>query len=115
MGDHLPRRPHPARLHHLIPPQPKHSPLINHLATQNLGRPLARLSHVSLHSCRGGFNPPSSAKPKHAIILELTGSNLSSLSAVPVDAAPESSAGGAEDVSPARKCWVRNPEGPQAP
>src|SRR5258708_14660960 len=45
MGDHLPRRPHPARLHHLIPPQPKHSPLINHLATQNLSRPLARLSH----------------------------------------------------------------------
>src|SRR5882762_2963727 len=25
MGDHLPRSPHPARLHHLIPPQPKHS------------------------------------------------------------------------------------------
>src|SRR5258708_4428207 len=57
MGDHLPRRPHPARLHPLPPrppparppplppPQPKHPPLINHLATQNLSRPLARLSH----------------------------------------------------------------------
>src|SRR6266403_5170657 len=89
MGDHLPRCPHPARLHHLIPPQPKHSPLINHLTTQNLSRPLARLSLISPFWSAAAQLPLLHTNPHHksyprapdCIIPELSLNRISSAGA----------------------------------
>src|SRR5215470_15381233 len=47
MRHNLARCPRSRRLNHLVPPQPKHPPLINHLASQNLSLPLP-LRHSAL-------------------------------------------------------------------
>src|SRR5882762_124823 len=124
MGDHLPRRSHPARLHHLIPPQPKHPSLINHLATQNLSRPLARLSHDAPFWSAAAQLPLLHTNPHHKsyprapdrIIPELSLNRISTIRVLSrAISSGEQAPLGATHVSPARKRWVRNPKGPQAP